>query len=258
MGGALAAQSSSLEREREDLAQWLSTAPLSPFAAVALHPIGTGLTVGGSSAEVPLAGLSRGQVIEENGLAIFVHEGRRRALPRGRPVTIGPYTFLVAGSRGRGTLAVFGAHRQVRAPTYFPTQPALAATSRLESAPRREPFRVLGLDGLETQAFEAGFVTVSVSGQPVRLRVYRLGESEDDEAGLYVFFQDSTNGEGSYPGGRFVELTPRPGGQYEIDFNRARNPFCAYSTVFPCPAPWPGNRIGAPVPAGERYLEDAK
>jgi hypothetical protein len=43
------------------------------------------------------------------------------------------------------------------------------------------------------------------------------------------------------------------GGRYRLDFNRARNPFCAYSSAYPCPAPWAGNTIPAPVMAGERY-----
>ena len=42
-------------------------------------------------------------------------------------------------------------------------------------------------------------------------------------------------------------------GQYRLDFNRARNPFCAYSSAYPCPAPWRGNVIPARIAAGERY-----
>ena len=59
---------------------------------------------------------------------------------------------------------------------------------------------------------------------------------------------------GTYPAGRFVPLVPARGGRYRLDFNRARNPFCAYSSAYPCPAPWRGNTIPAPVEAGERYL----
>ena len=74
-----------------------------------------------------------------------------------------------------------------------------------------------------------------------------------EESELEIYFRDGTNGEGSYPAGRFVALVPESGGRYRLDFNRARNPFCAYSTAYPCPAPWRGNTIAAPVRAGERY-----
>jgi len=242
-----------LRQERGDLARWLAEAPLSPFAAVALHPIGPGLTIGAGQADVPLAEFGPGTVKEENGLAVLTLDDRRRALPRGRPVVVGPYTFLTAGARGRTTLAVFGAPRGVKHPAYFTYRGDLVASAQLEPPERSGPFAALGLDGLETQAVEAGFVRVAIEGQEARLRTYRMGESEDDEAALFVFFQDPTNGTSSYPGGRFVELIPQPGGGYQVDFNRARNPFCAYSTVFPCPAPWPGNRLSVPIPAGERY-----
>jgi uncharacterized protein (DUF1684 family) len=46
---------------------------------------------------------------------------------------------------------------------------------------------------------------------------------------------------------------PLGGNRYLADFNSARNPWCAYNTVFPCPAPWPGNTIRAKVEAGEKY-----
>ena len=74
-----------------------------------------------------------------------------------------------------------------------------------------------------------------------------------DESELEIFFRDGTNGRGSYPAGRFVSLVPAGDGQYRLDFNRARNPFCAYSSAYACPAPWRGNTIAADVSAGERY-----
>ena len=77
------------------------------------------------------------------------------------------------------------------------------------------------------------------------------GESE-----LEIFFRDSTNGNGTYPAGRFVSLIPLGDGRYRLDFNRARNPFCAYSTAYACPLPWQGNVLPAPVRAGEQYVTE--
>ena len=85
------------------------------------------------------------------------------------------------------------------------------------------------------------------------LRVRRFPGASDDEAELEIYFRDGTSGQGSYPAGRFVSLDPIGGGRYRLDFNRARNPFCAYSSVYPCPAPWPGNTIAGRIEAGERY-----
>jgi len=111
---------------------------------------------------------------------------------------------------------------------------------------------VLAADGIETAAAEAGTVTVPIGGTRVRLRVRRIASS-DEESELEVFFRDATNGAGTYPAGRFVSLIPLGGDRYRLDFNRARNPFCAYSTAYPCPAPWSGNTIATAVTGGERY-----
>jgi uncharacterized protein (DUF1684 family) len=114
--------------------------------------------------------------------------------------------------------------------------------------------RVLAVDGIETEATEAGTVTVPVGGHSVRLRVRRIPTGMEDEADLEIYFRDGTNGQGTYPAGRFVTLIPLGDGRYRLDFNRARNPFCAYSSAFPCPAPWRGNTIDARIEAGEKYL----
>ena len=252
----LTCQTEDLARERADYATWLATAPFSPYAAVALQPVGPGLALGPATADIPLAGFPAARVVEERGAVFLEQNGGRRALPRNRPVTVGSYQLLASGPPGRSQLVVYGPPRGVRPPGYYPAAPGLGFTVALEPPERRGAFRTLGPDGLETEASEAGFVTLPLPGGAARLRVYRMGGgTEEDEAELQVFFRDSTNGHGSYPAGRFVTLDPAGSGHYRIDLNRAKNPFCAYNTVFPCPPPWPGNSIPAQIAAGERYDE---
>ncbi len=112
--------------------------------------------------------------------------------------------------------------------------------------------RVLTSDGIETAATEVGSFVVPLGGG-TSLRVLRIPVASGDESELEIFFRDASNGQGTYPGGRFVSLHPLPNGQFRLDLNRARNPFCAYSSVYRCPAPWRGNTISIPVRAGERY-----
>jgi uncharacterized protein len=249
----LPAQASDLARERSDYATWLAAAPLSPYAAVAVQPIGTGLVLGPAEADIPLQGVTRARVLEERGTVSLDDGKQRRTLQRGASVTLGGYRLLITGAAGRTQLVVYGAPRTPHPPLYYPAQPPLSFTASLEPPERRGVFRTLGSDGLETEATEAGFVTLPLPSGPARLRVYRMGSPDDDEAELQIFFRDSTNNRGTYPAGRFVTLDPVGNERYRIDLNRARNPFCAYNTVFPCPAPWPGNSIAAAVTAGERY-----
>ena len=166
---------------------------------------------------------------------------------------LGAYTLVAAGPPARAVLEVFGPTRKRLEPAYYEYRPAFAFEGPLSPPPRHGTVRVLGADGVEVEAAEAGSVEVRVGAELVRLRVLRMPSGGDEESDLQVFFRDGTNGHGSYPGGRFVDLIPTQAGRYRLDFNRARNPFCAYSTVYACPAPWPGNTFAAPVEAGERY-----
>jgi len=242
-----------LDRERREFANWLETAPLSPFAILALHPVGQGISIGSEPADIPLAIPARGIAREEGARVVLDQGDRRVSLPRGRAVELGGYRLVAGGPPGRAVVAAFGRVRRYRAPTYYRHAPRWVITAALEPPERRGVFRTLGPDGVETEATEIGFARFRLGEEPVRLRVYRVGALEDEEAPLLAFFRDGTNGRGTYPAGRFVELVPLGDGRYQLDFNRASNPYCAYSTVFPCPAPWAGNAIRTSIRAGERY-----
>ncbi|HEY7683159.1 MAG TPA: DUF1684 domain-containing protein [Gemmatimonadales bacterium] len=242
-----------LERERAEFAEWLRSAPVSPFAIVALQPIGPGISIGYEPSDIPLPIPIRGFAREERGLVAVEVDGRRLALPRERIVDFEGFRLVASGPPGRAAIAVYGGVRGFEPPSYYPYNDSLAMVVALEPPERRGVFLTLGPEGAETQATEAGFVRVRTGAIDSRLRVYRLGGPDDEEAELLIFFRDGSSGHGSYPAGRFVVLSPGGTGQYRLDLNRARNPFCAYNSVYPCPAPWPGNSIESRIKAGETY-----
>ncbi len=240
-------------RERDEYAAWLATAPNSPFAAIAQQPIAAGLRLGPADADIPLDGLPEHRVTERGGSISLEGPDGRRALARGRPLPLGRYTISVAGAPDRGVLTVFAGAGARKPAEYFDYDPSLVFLGALAPPEKRGTVKVLAVDGIETEASEAGTVTVRIGGVPTRLVVRRIPTTGTEESELEIYFRDETNSDGTYPAGRFVALLPEPEGRYRLDFNRARNPFCAYSTAYPCPAPWRGNAIAAPVRAGERY-----
>jgi hypothetical protein len=256
LGGSLVSQSppADLLRERSDYAEWLATAPNSPLAAIAQQPIGPGIRLGPADADVPLAGVAEHRVAERGEAVTLAGPGGARPLPVGRPVALGEFFVAAAGLPGRRVVTVFGRKRGDKAAEYYPYDPGLVFTGPMAPPERPAKVRVLALDGVETEALEAGTVSVPIGGKTTRLRVRRIPTGVEDESELEIYFRDATNGAGTYPAGRFVPLVPLPDGRYRLDFNRARNPFCAYSSAFPCPAPWRGNTVEASVEAGERYL----
>jgi uncharacterized protein (DUF1684 family) len=169
-------------------------------------------------------------------------------------VTIGGYTVVASGPPGRTTLAV---HRPptvgARPISWYPVDPHASFVVSLAPPQAAATVRVLAVDGTEVEASEAGTVTITSGGTSTALLVRRMPGATPEESELEVYFRDRTNGKGTYPAGRFVTLVPADAGTYILDFNRARNPFCAYSSVYPCPAPWRGNSIAEEIEAGERY-----
>jgi len=243
-----------IAQERSAYAEWLATAASSPLAAVAQQPIGPGIRLGPSDADVPLNGVSEHRVTERNGVVTLEGPDGARVVPAGRSIPLGSYSVSSGGVAGRRVVTVYGPSRAAKTAEYYPYDRKLVFVGPMSPPEQPGKLRVLALDGIETEAVEAGTVVVPIGGRPVRLRVRRIPTGIEDEAELEIFFRDGTNAEGTYPAGRFVALVPVGDGRYRLDFNRARNPFCAYSSAFPCPAPWRGNTVEAKVEAGERYL----
>ena len=245
---------SDIAQERSAYAEWLAKAPNSPLAAVAQQPIGPGIRLGPRDADVPLDGVGEHRVTERNGVVTLEGPDGTRVVSAGRPVALGSYSVTSGGVSGRRVVTVYGPSRTPKTADYYPYDPRLVFVGPMSPPDQPGKLRVLALDGIETEAAEAGTVRVPIAGRPVRLQVRRIPTGIEDEAELEIYFRDGTNAEGTYPAGRFVSLVPAGHGRYRLDFNRARNPFCAYSSAFPCPAPWRGNTIEAKVEAGERYM----
>lgn len=71
---------------------------------------------------------------------------------------------------------------------------------------------------------------------------------------LFLPFNDSTNGNDTYEVGRYIDFTIEELNEdmLVIDFNKAYNPYCAYSDGFACPIPPKENMLNVGVNAGEK------
>ncbi len=77
--------------------------------------------------------------------------------------------------------------------------------------------------------------------------------------GAFLPFADRTSGHETYGAGRYLldtvksaDLGLAADGRTVLDFNFAYNPSCAYSPRYVCPLAPAGNRLPAPIRAGER------
>lgn len=84
-----------------------------------------------------------------------------------------------------------------------------------------------------------------------------LLQNLEDPSDLFLPFTDETSGGDTYGAGRYLPLEPVSKEEIELDFNRAFNPYCAYSAEYSCPMPPRENHINTKVEAGEKnYHQD--
>ena len=97
-----------------------------------------------------------------------------------------------------------------------------------------------------------GAIDVEIAGA-----LHTLTVIDDGDGGAFIPFRDATSGDTTYEGGRYVSVKAAEPGPTIIDFNGARNPWCAYDAEFVCPFPPPGNTIAVAVTAGEKDYRPA-
>ena len=98
-----------------------------------------------------------------------------------------------------------------------------------------------------------GHVTFRHGGRNHRLAVFGpVGAGNPGEDRLWLPFYDATNGDDTYPGGRYLDLTVDADGFVDLDFNYAYNPYCDYDERWDCTLPPPENTLSFPVEAGEK------
>lgn len=133
---------------------------------------------------------------------------------------------------------------------YFPENPDLRLVLPIEVFPKKEEIRMQTTTGEEQEYFRYGKIHFSVDGQPVELTIYQA------DYGFFLPFVDSLAGTETYPAGRYLEPEPVTGGRVLVDFNVAYNPYCAYNEHWSCPLTPFENRLGVPIPAGEKIYHN--
>ncbi|HXH07337.1 MAG TPA: DUF1684 domain-containing protein [Vicinamibacterales bacterium] len=134
---------------------------------------------------------------------------------------------------------------------YFPVDESYRVPAALEPAQNGETIVVPTSTGERRPMRRAGTLAFTLKGRRLRLTAF-VDPTARGPLRLFVPFADLTNGTETYPGGRYLDLDPTPTGIYDLDFNRAYNPYCAYNPSYDCPFPPAENRLPLPVRAGEK------
>lgn len=141
---------------------------------------------------------------------------------------------------------------------YFDINPSLKFRVKLIRYPSPQTLRLGTNTGEVRSALRYGYFEFQVDGQTCRLQVYRLEDEPAGGASLFTPFRDATTGKETYASGRYIDLKENTTGYYDLDFNLAYNPWCAYGETFSCPLPPAENTLPVSIRAGEKIYPLAK
>ena len=136
---------------------------------------------------------------------------------------------------------------------YYEPSAEFIFKSKLFRTDQQDTISIFGTRGEERKAIIEGYVLLNYEGEDHRLKVYKSfgpqGQSYNS-----IWFTDQTTGKETYPVGRYLDfkLNSDPEFNYEIDFNKAYNPYCAYSDLFTCPIPTKDDYLDFEIKAGEK------
>lgn len=104
-----------------------------------------------------------------------------------------------------------------------------------------------------------GEFRIKIGNEECILQAYKINPQDER---LFIPFKDITNAKETYGAGRYLDLHYErdytPEGRWILDFNRAYNPWCAYSKDYLCPFVPAENWLKVAIYAGEKNYPQEK
>lgn len=138
---------------------------------------------------------------------------------------------------------------EYRPVAFFDPNPSFRVNASLERLSKREVVDVTNTDGTSAKYMKFARASFTLDGTEHSLLILKaLGFGNQ----YLTAFIDKTSGLSTYGGGRYLDLHIGKSDRIEIDFNKAYNPYCAYSADFLCPLPPRENFLQVSIEAGEK------
>jgi uncharacterized protein (DUF1684 family) len=104
----------------------------------------------------------------------------------------------------------------------------------------------------ERTFYKYASLTFKKAGKFHTIYAYKMELSGNNAAYIFVPFKDASNYQGTYGGGRYLELSDSISNEIILDFNYAFNPLCNYAPIYNCAVPPAENKLSIAVEAGEK------
>ncbi len=140
---------------------------------------------------------------------------------------------------------------------YFDVDPDFVFKSKLSEYEKKDTVTIFGTKGEPRKAVRIGYVQFNHEDKNYKISVYE-GTTKTGQTYHSIWFTDLTTNKESYGVGRYLdfELVSDPNYLYEVDFNLAYNPYCAYSSNYSCAIPTKEDFIPVEINAGEKKFHD--
>jgi uncharacterized protein (DUF1684 family) len=132
---------------------------------------------------------------------------------------------------------------------WFDSDPSFVIEAKWTELKEPKKLKVPDILGNINEEVSPGFATFTRDGKTVTLYPTK------DEDTLFFVFRDQSSGKESYGAGRFLYASAPKNGVVTLDFNKAVNPPCAFTSYATCPIAPSENRAGIAIRAGERPPE---
>lgn len=171
-------------------------------------------------------------------------------------IEIGPFAVRPYVQSDTGILILFDsrltADDRFVPPSHFPIDPTWRFEAPLIRSPEPRTVRLQTSLGRTKEYRRVGHFMLRVGESTIKVYAYQPTFVERPAELLSILFTDLTTGKETYGTGRYLDLDPPIDGLYTIDFNRAYNPLCDYTSAYNCPIPPRENRLEVAIRAGER------
>lgn len=142
---------------------------------------------------------------------------------------------------------------------FFPPAPACVYVATVKQNGGSGVFNMPTHSGKTKRYRDWGTATFKKGDTTVTLHIYQSPDLIQQDAykdHLFIPFNDRTNGELTYGGGRYLDLKTGDivAGRLVLDFNRCYNPYCAYKEGYSCPIPPAENHLPVSIEAGEKLF----
>ncbi|WP_298487746.1 DUF1684 domain-containing protein [uncultured Maribacter sp.] len=141
---------------------------------------------------------------------------------------------------------------------FFEPDTTFVVTASFERTPEAIPFLMPTTTDRKSEEVVYGIATFNLKGKKHKLEIYqnrKLMLQEEYKDYLFLPFIDKTNGEHTYGGGRYIDLSIPEGRTIVINFNKAYNPYCAYNKKYSCPIVPGINSLDIEVLAGVKAFK---